>query len=69
LPVLAWETLLRYCEDLQASQEDSFLSEATREQKDQVLAGTAYYGYEIMRRMGRSDDAARYLGLYQSLIP
>jgi spermidine synthase len=69
LPVLAWETLLRYCEDLQASQEDSFLSEAKREQKDQVLAGTAYYGYEIMRRMGRSDDAARYLELYQSLIP
>jgi spermidine synthase len=69
LPVLAWETLLRYCEDLQASQEESFLTEATREQKDQVPAGTAYYGYEVMRRMNRSSDAERYLRLYQSLIP
>jgi hypothetical protein len=34
----------------------------------QVRAGTAYYGYEVMRRTGRPAEAARYRRHYEQLL-
>ena len=69
--VLAWGPLLRFCEQLHESvppENDPHLVNATPAQRRQVRAGTAYYGYEVMRRTGREADATAYRRLYERLI-
>jgi spermidine synthase len=70
-PVLAWEPLLRFCEELQAgapADVDPFLGDAGAAERAQVPAGTAFYGHEVMRRLGRTAEAERYLARYQAFI-
>ena len=67
-PVLAWEELLRFCEELQAAappQSDPYLARVGEARRRQVRAGTDYYGYEVMRRLGRDAEAAAYLERYR----
>lgn len=69
--VLAWGHLLRFCEELHRAvppEDDPYLANATPAQLRQVRAGTAYYGYEVMRRTGREAEAAEYLRAYQSYL-
>lgn len=68
---LAGEPLLRHTERLlEASppESDPYLERATPAEVRHVRAGTAYYGYEVMRRLGRTDEAERYLAAYRNLL-
>jgi len=68
-PVLAWEELLRFCEELIAAappESDPYLAAADAAERRQVRAGTDFYGYEVMRRLGRGGEAAAYLDRYRA---
>lgn len=69
--VLAWEPLLHFCQELHERvppESDPYLRTAPPEMTREVRAGTAYYGYEVMRRTGRSAEAARYRRQYERLL-
>lgn len=70
-PVLAWTELLRFCEELLAAappETDPHLARATPAERAQVRAGTAFYGYEVMRRLGDDAAARAYRQRYQELL-
>lgn len=70
-PVLAWHTLLQFDQELHAAappRTDPYLARATPAQRLQPLAGTAFYGYEVMRRTGDEAAARTWLERYQELV-
>jgi hypothetical protein len=69
--VLAWQRLVVFCECLQRElppAEDPHLARLTPDQRRQVLAGTAFYGAELFRRLGNEALAEEYLQRYQAAL-
>jgi spermidine synthase len=68
---LAWDELLRFCEDLLAAappESDPYLADMTMAQKAQVRAGTAFYGSEVARRLGDEAGERAYRAKYRALV-
>ena len=65
---LAWVPLLSYTESMQGVPGDPQLTDLDAAARRQVPAGTAYYGYQVMRRLERPADANQYLRRYQELV-
>lgn len=69
--VLAWRPLLEFCEKLQMDlppDEDPSLARLARAERRQVIAGTAFYGAEVYRRLGDASRRDEYMRRYQSAL-